>query len=291
VVSPSYFRLNAGGVAADVEDVNVTAIATPYVFSVTGVYAEASGRARRLPGSDIDFRTRILRLAAAIDLERAAGVNGLSLGLMGEVPGLTSDLRYSMGGGLTVAQGSEDREINLTLGAHWRGGTRDWFMVAAFLNAVRNRTTTEVAGIRQRGTLDAWFARTGVSLLPFVPLGLADGETPLAEWLGQVRFGTDVEYVDIASPGEGGRTDATAYFGADVRLVPDAWNPLSRWVRLVVISGIDTNRGWGLGAGLSGNGPLQFLSCNPGYSSRPLAPSLGRRVDIWSATCSVVWGL
>lgn len=123
LVSPSYFHLNAGGVGGDVESVNVTAVASPFVLSATGVYAEAAGTAHSLPGVDLDFRTRLLRLAAAVDLERAVGAQGLSLGLMGEVPGFSSDLRFASRG-VTLARGHEDREINLTLGAHWHGGAR-----------------------------------------------------------------------------------------------------------------------------------------------------------------------
>jgi hypothetical protein len=156
---------------------------------------------------------------------------------------------------------------------------------------VRNRTTVDVGPFRQRGTLDAWFARGGLSLLPFVPLGLADGRGALAEWLGEVRLGMDVEHRNVSSPGDGSRIDTTGYFGTDVRLVPDAWNPLSRWVRLVVVAGVDTDGGWGLGGGINGNGPLQMLSCNPAYSSRRRAPSIGDRVDTWSATCGVIWPL
>jgi hypothetical protein len=54
-----------------------------------------------------------------------------------------------------------------------------------------------------------------------------------------------------------------------------------------VIGGIDTDTGWGFGLGLYGNGPLGFLGCNPGYSSRPRLQSLGDRVDIWAISCGM----
>jgi hypothetical protein len=104
----------------------------------------------------------------------------------------------------------------------------------------------------------------------------------------ELRLGADAAHTNIAVPSEGSVERNTGFFGADARLLPDAWNPLSGLIRLYAIGGAGTGGGWGTGAGLYGNGPLQFLSCNPAYSSRPQAQSLGRRVNVWSATCSVV---
>ena len=84
------------------------------------------------------------------------------------------------------------------------------------------------------------------------------------------------------------RSGEMGYFGADFLVLPDAWNPVSDYVRLSLIGGVDTNGGWGLGSGIYGNGILQVFSCNPAYSSRPRAESLGDRVDIWAATCAVM---
>ncbi|MFN8544427.1 MAG: hypothetical protein U0807_09480 [Candidatus Binatia bacterium] len=290
IASPSYFRLNVGRVAADIESGTITAIASPFVAAATVVYAEAEGTPRSLPGLDLRLRLPTVRLAVGADLDRWLGVKGLAVGLLGELPGTTTDLRLAAGG-TTFVHGREDHEINLTGGVHWRGGRDDWFMAGAFLNGIRNRSTVEIGPARQRGTTDAWFARGGVSLLPFVPLGLAGGEGPVAEWLGAIRLGADVEHRNIAAPGEGARIQSLGYFGLDVRLLPDAWNPVARWVRVYAVGGVDTDRGWGIGPGLYGNGPLEFLSCNPAYSSRPLSPSFGDRVDIWTATCSVMVAL
>lgn len=124
-------------------------------------------------------------------------------------------------------------------------------------------------------------------MLPFVPSPWSRGTTPVAEWLGEIRLGADLEQTNISVPGEGTRRRDRAFFGLDARLLPDAWNPISRFVRFVVITGADTAGGWGLGMGLYGNGPLSFLSCNPAYSSRPSARTLGDRVDIWAATCAI----
>ena len=84
-----------------------------------------------------------------------------------------------------------------------------------------------------------------------------------------------------------GRMRFKAYAAFIVLWALLVYNPLARWVRFTVISGIDTESGWGLGGAIVGNGPLDAFSCNPAYSSRPLAPVLGRRTDVWAATCSV----
>lgn len=291
-LSGSYFRLNAGGVGADVSSGTLTATASPFVLQVNAIYAEASGEPHAVP-ADLTFRTRFVRLAAAIDLDRTAiRIPGLSVGLLGSLPVTNSDLTLSANG-LTLVQATEDREADLTLGLHWRGGERNWFMAGAFVNAVRDPATTDAIDlgsfqpVRTSGTTNAWFTRVGVSLLPFVPIGLASNGSPTAEWLGELRLASDVAVANIAVPGEGTRQTETGYLGADARVLPDRWNPASRYLRFYWIGGVDTNRGWGEGLGLYGNGPLQWLSCNPAYSSRPIATSLGDRVDIWSATCSV----
>ena len=264
LLSPSYFRLNVGGVGIDIESGSLTVVADPWVLQVNVIYAEGRGAVRSLPGVDLSLRTRSVRLAAAIDLGRSAlQLTGLSAGLLFGVPVMDSDLRLSAGG-VTFADSQEDHDLELVPGVLWRTGQRDWFSVGALLNVVRNHETTTVtdpftlATKQQRGTTNAWFPRVGVSILPAVPFGLAEQSSPVGELLG------------------------------DARLVPDAWNPLSDYLRVYVIAGVDTEAGWGLGAGLWGNGAWEFLSCNPAYSSRPRATSLGDRVDVWSATCSAV---
>jgi hypothetical protein len=228
-----------------------------------------------------------VRLAAAVDLGRAVGIDGLAIGLLGTVPGTTSDLRFTING-TRVAKARDDHEVDLTLGVHWRGGRQDWFMAGAFVNGIRNHSTLEQLGVTEHGTTNAWFARVGLSLLPFMPLGLADGATPAADVLGSVRLGADVEHRNIAVPGEGASVESRGYFGGDARLLPDAWNPVARFMRVLVIAGVDTSGGWGVGPGLYGTGPLEFLYCNLGTSSRPLVDTLGDRVTVWTANCAVV---
>jgi hypothetical protein len=289
-VSGSYFRLNAGDVSADVESGTLTAAIAPFVLQANAVYAEASGQPRALP-IDLSFRTRFIRLAAAVDLDRTAlRVPGLSVGVLGSLPVTNSNLHLSANG-LPLVLTTEDRHVDLTVGLHWRGGERNWFMAGAFVNAVSDPVATDaidlatLQSVTSHGTTNAWFTRAGLSLLPFVPLGLVDGWAA-GEWLAEVRLASDVALASITVPGEGTRQSETGYFGVDARILPDAWNPLSRHLRFYWIGGVDTDGGWGEGIGLYGNGPLDWLSCNPAYSSRPIATSLGHRVDVWSATCS-----
>jgi hypothetical protein len=109
----------------------------------------------------------------------------------------------------------------------------------------------------------------------------------MGQFLNEVRLGADLEYRNITVPNEPTLSREKGYFGLEAPLLPDAWNPASDYMRVYVIGGADTDAGWGLGAGLYGNGPLEFFSCNPAYSSRPLAKSLGNRLNVWAATCAV----
>ena len=293
-VSTSYFRLTVGGVGMNIESPSITVGADPWVFQVNVVYADGGGAIRSLPGADLSLQTRLVRLATGVDLGRTAlGLTGLSVGLLAGVPGTSSDLHVAFGG-FTVVDSHEDHEMGLTPGVDWHTGARDWFSVGAFLNAERHHESTQAIDpltfqpVETHGTLNAWFARAGLSVLPFVPLGLAEDSSPASEFLREIRVASDVEYRNISSPGEPTRASQAGYFGADVRVLPDAWNPVSDYFRVYLIGGVDTNGGWGLGSGLYGNGLLEFFSCNPAYSSRPLARSLGDRVDIWAATCAVM---
>ena len=93
---------------------------------------------------------------------------------------------------------------------------------------------------------------------------------------------------NIAVPGESADVESRGYFGGDALLLPDAWNPVARFLRAFAIAGVDTSGGWGVGPGLYGNGPLEFLYCNLATSSRPLVDTLGDRVTVWTANCAVV---
>jgi len=293
VLSGSYYHLGIGALDADV-GVGVTTFAwAPFTFQVATAYADAHGGVRPLPGIDMTYRTRAVRLAAAVDGERTLGLRGLSLGLAGIVPGTTSDVRLSAGG-VTFVRSAETRDLELIPGLHWHGGEADWLMFGAFLDVLRN--DVESNGVdpttgtlfHRSGTSNVWFARVGTSLLPLVPLGLARGDAPGSQWGRELRLGIDIEYRNLAIPGEPSVAGATAFFGVDAPLVPDAWNPLARWVRPWVLGGVDTRGGWGVGGGLYGQGPLAFLSCNQAYSSRPLTQFLGDRVDVFAITCSAV---
>ena len=292
-VTTSYFRVNAGGVGVHIESPSVTLAADPWIAQVNVIYAEGSGAVRSLPGVDTSLRIRMIRLAGAVDLGRTAlHLTGLSVGLLAGLPLTSTDLRLSTQG-FTFVDSHDDHEIGLTPGVHWRSGERDWFNVGAFVDAERSQETTQETDlttfetVRERAKSNAWFGRAGLSLLPFVPTGLAETPSSMGEFLNEVRLGADLEYRNITVPNEPTRSREKGYFGFDARLLPDAWNPASDYLRVHVIGGVDTDAGWGLGAGLYGNGPLEFFSCNPAYSSRPLAKSLGDRMNVWAATCSI----
>ncbi len=296
VLSGSYFHLDVGGVAGDIGSGVVTGAWEPVVVQVATAYAEAEGPVEGLPGVRMTFRTTAVRLAAGIDAERVLGLRGLCLGLAGVVPGTTSDVGLSAGG-QRFAHSEETRALELVPGFNWHGGERDWLMLGGLADVLRNDVSTQgfdpATGhpFRSEGTTNTLFARVGTSLLPFVPLRLADGAGLRAQWLSELRLGIDVEYRNIAVPGEGSTDGATAYFGVDGPLVPDAWNPLARWMRLWMLGGVDTRGGWGIGAGLYGAGALRFLGCNPAYSSRPLTQVIGDRVDTFAVTCSAMFPL
>ncbi|MBI3784558.1 MAG: hypothetical protein HY270_14285 [Deltaproteobacteria bacterium] len=297
ISSGSYFRLNSGGVGVHIGSGSATAVAAPWVFQVSAIYAEGGGALPVLSGTDLSLRTRLVRLAAAVDLGRTAlELKGLSVGLLAGVPGTTSDLRVRVQG-FTVVDSHETHEIGLTPGVHWRSGERDWFAVGAFFDVERHHQKTDLfdpftfASSQRQGTSNAWFSRVGTSVLPFVPLDLADSSSVRGEYLGWVRIGADIEYRNVSAMGAPTRRQTIGYLGVETPLLPDAWNPLSRYLRVHLLGGVDTSRGWGVGAGLYGSGVMQFLSCNPAYSSRPLAKSLGNLADVWSATCAVVMPL
>ncbi len=245
ILSGSYYDLDVGGVDGDIGVGAVTFAYEPLVFQVAIVYAEARGAVRPLPGVDMSFRTRVVRLAAGIDAGRVLGLRGLSVGLAGVVPGTKSDLRLKAGGA-TFVESTETRAVEIIPGIHWRTGEQDWFMTGAFLDATRNdlsaHGTDPITGspLRRSGTINTWFARVGISVLPFVPLGLTEGDLPRAQWLRRLRIGTDVEYRNISVPDEPGEQVTIAYFGADGPLLPDALNPLADWVLPWFIGGVDT---------------------------------------------------
>jgi hypothetical protein len=293
VASGSYYAVDIGAVETQIGVGVATATWLPFALQAAAVYADADGGVRPLPGVEMTFRTRAVRLSVAMDAEETLGISGLSLGLAGVVPGTTSDLRLQMQG-FTFVQSEERRELELVPGIHWRGGEQEWFMAGAYLDVLRNYVESTgldpISGamLHRHATNNIWFARAGVSLLPLVPLGFADGTSPRAEWSRWLRVGVDVEYYNLAVPDEEFTQGAIAYFGVDGPLVPDAWNPLAAWVRPWILGGVDTRGGWGVGAGLYGQGPLRFLGCNQAWASRPLTAFLGERVETLAVTCSAM---
>ena len=287
-----YYRLNAGRFGANFEGGQLTLASAPYAFQVSTLYAEGGGPLPGVPPFDLHLRTRALWLAGAIDLGRTPlGLHGLSLGVRGALPATDTDLRVSSGG-FNLIKATDHREIDAMVGALWASGSHRWFMLGAFVNPQRSHAVTEgidpvtLQPFRQSGTTNLWFARLGIRVVPFAPLDVLP-KSPVGQLLSEIRLFADAEHRNIAVHDSPSRREQAGYFGADARLLPDAWNPLADYLRVDVISGIDTDTGWGLGLGLFGNGPLGFLGCNPGYSSRPRLESLGDRMNIWAVSCGM----
>jgi hypothetical protein len=295
-LSGSYFHLEVGGIGGDIGSGVVTGAWEPVVFQVATAYAEANGPVEGLPGVLMTFRTTAVRLAAGIDAERVLGLKGLCLGLAGTVPGTTTDVTLAAAGH-PFSRSEETRALEILPGFHWHGGERDWLMIGGLVDVLRNDVSAQGidpstgAPFRLDGTTNTLYARLGTSVLPFAPTQLADGAGPRAQWLSTLRLATDLEYRNIAVPAEGTTQGATAYFGANGLLVPDAWNPVVRWMRPWLLGGVDTHGGWGVGLGIYGEGALRFLGCNPAYSSRPLTRVLGDRVDTVAVTCTAMMPL
>lgn len=294
IASGTYYRVNVGTVGADIGAGILTAAFDPWMFQAIGIYGEGTGGLAGVPGARVRFINRTGGLAAAIDLGRTRWkIDGLCLGALVAIPGLDNDLDVSLGG-TTVVSARERRGVDITGGFHWRYGRAEWLMLGGFVDGIGNdlsQTSIDPAtgaAISSSGTSNTWLGRFGLSMLPFVPLINRDPSTALAAWATTIRLGADAAYANISIPGEQHRQRAIGYFGVDIPLIPDALPQVSQYMKVVAISGIDTTGGWGAGLGLYGAGPLAFLSCNPGYSSRPLLPSLGHRTDVWAATCTAV---
>lgn len=289
--SASYFRVSIGDFEADVGSGVMTGVWDPVVLQVATGYAEGAGGVEELPGLGLRFRTRAVRLALGIDAEAVFGVPGLGLGLAGVVPGTTTDVSLAAGRS-TLVRSTESRDLEVVPGFHWHGGEKDWLMVGGVLDVVRNGVTARGVDpgtgrpFEAEGTTNAWFARGGVSVLPFVPIRLGPERSLAARWFDETRLGVDVEYRSLSAPGEGRQRDTIAYFGLETLLLPEGSGPWSRFLTLTLLAGVDTAAGWGIGAGLYGQGPLAFLGCNPAYSSRPLTRAIGDRVGVLAVTCS-----
>lgn len=290
--SGTYYRVHAGDVAADLGAGIVTAAYEPFMFQAAVIYGDGSGSPRHLGGVNMRFKLRTIALGAAADLGKLSRmVPGLSLGAIVALPITEHDLDLASGG-VPLVTANEHRGTDVTVGAHWRGGDEEWLMLGAFVNGIRNELEQQTLDLgtgtvlESEATNNAWFARAGLSIAPAVPLEVAKHSGLVGEWLGSARLAADVAYANLTVPGEGNDQRTVGYFGIDVPLIPERWNLLARWLRPTAIVGIDTDAGWGTDVGLQGMDALAWLSCNPAYSSRPLAKSLAKRVDIWAATCT-----
>lgn len=297
--SASHFFLNVGPTSADITSATVAWVdkkslpRLPFGFLFQAVYAEAEGGARELPAFvRLGLRTRYVRLGGAVDLSHA--LSGLAIGIIGALPVTESDFRVKAFG-LEALRSTEEHKLDLLFGASWRGGEQNWLSLGAFANLVENDlettgldlTTLQPLDLKQ--TTSSQLVRFGVGARPAVPLGLANGDSPAAEFARNFLVLADVEYLGTGVPEEGEHKFMTGYFGANFRPLPDAWNPLARFVRPQIYGGVDTDAGWGVGVGLWPNehGPISWLTIDTSYNTRPIAPSLGESVDTWSISVAI----
>lgn len=291
--SGGHFFVNAGDMNADISSGTMTVAYDPFVFQVNGVKATGGGYVKGpVPGVRLNVNMPVIRAAAAVDLDRF--VPGLSVGLLGALPVVDSKINVTLVplSRLPVARIKEARSVDITGGAFWHGGHRDWLMLGAYVNGAsfddkgRYFDPSTFTFVNDESTSNAWYARVGASFLPYYGYGQLMGQhyavptrnESMKELLSEIRLGIDWEHRNLTVPAEGTRDQDIGYFGADFRALPDYWNVLHPLVRPYGIVGVDTMGGWGAGLGLYGNpdGLLGWLSVNLGYSSRPLTPSFGR---------------
>lgn len=305
--SGGHFFVNVGDMNADVESGTMTVVWAPFVFQVNGVKGTGGGYVRQGPIKDLRIKVKlpVIRTALGVDMG-AFGVPGLSLGVLGALPIVESDVEATITSlNLRVAKVKERRDVDVTVGAHYRTGHMDWFSVGAYVNGASFGDEATVFELNTfqfvdtKTTTNAWFTRVGVSILPLYGLDQLTGDipkehavkhSPAFQMLSEITLSADWEHRNITAPGEGTRDQDIGYFRLDTLLLPDAWNILHPTIRPYGIVGVDTLGGYGLGVGLYGNpdGWLSWLSVDLGYSSRPLAPSFGNNVDVYAVTGSVV---
>ncbi len=300
--SEGEFFINVGQIKGIASSGTMTVTWNPLVFQINGVKATAGGDYHDFDNPHLTVNYPIIRLLIAADLSDYV-LPGLSVGVQGGLPIVTSKVRVDVFSfHLNASRVSESRDVDVTVGAHYRAGYKDWFMVGAYVNGASfgdhartiNQDSLEYVITDTNSKL--WDTRFGFSVKPAHMVGAINGQTiddqriassPLLELATEVVIGFDWEHFNSSVPGEGTINADIFYFGLDFRVVPDQYNPLSNYVRLYGIGGYDSAGGYGFGPGLYGNGPLQFLSFNGGYRSEPVVDSIAKRADFWAASASV----
>lgn len=279
LVGGSYYNLHAGAVDGSLYSGTVTATYEPLVFQLNYVAANAAGGPEGLPGLDLDFDTKRLRVSLALDLERSVGLNGLSIGVTAVLPSSENDLGISTQipdfGRLDLVRAHEEPGYDLTVGVLYETGQRDWFRVGATLNVASYDSTAAVLDPNSGQvfefdtTSNIWFGRIGTTVHPFIPMGVASSDSSWDEWRRKVEVSADLRVANISISGEDTIRPVDAFVGVDVPLLPRHRNPLSKWVEFVGIAGVGTDGSWGVGLGVYGQGKLQWLTCDSMYNRQP----------------------
>lgn len=296
VASWGWFDVRAGDVDGTIDSGSVALAWVPIVVQLNYASAALDGAPREPAGTEMDLETTRLSLSVAVDLERALSIKGLSLGIIGYIPVAEDSLTLTADvpevGTITVAESRDNVAYNLSAGVLWETGEKDWLRLGAYLNGIENNTKATwfdfASGtmLTAHQTSNMWFGRVGTSMRPLVPMGLTAGDTPWSRYRGEFKLSADLRVTNISIPGEGVDKRADFFAGIDSLLLPDHWNPLSRYVGLYGVSGIGSDGSWGAGMGLYGRGVLEWLSCDASYSRAP-GRSVARDVEIRSIACAL----
>ncbi|MBI5503262.1 MAG: hypothetical protein HY899_00560 [Deltaproteobacteria bacterium] len=295
LVSGGWFGVNAGDVEGTIGSGSAALAWVPIVVQFNYASAALDGAPVAPAGTELDLETTRLSLSVAVDLERAASIKGLSIGIIGYIPVATDSLELTADipnvGTVPIARSNENVAYNLSAGVLWETGRRDWLRLGAYLNGVENDSDTTQfdpttgAALRLHQTSNLWFGRVGTSVRPFIPLGLAAADNAWSRYRGEIKVSADLRVTSISSPGEGVDNRTDFFAGVDALLVPDHWNPLSRYVGFFGVTGVGTDGSWGAGLGLYGRGALEWLTCDTSYSRAP-GRSLAENVEIRSIACA-----
>jgi len=294
-VSGGWFGLKAGDVEGTISSGSAALAWSPIVIQFNYAVAEADGVPRAVPDAEMDLETTRLSLSVALDLERSFGVKGLSIGIIGYIPVAEDSLALSAEipdvGKVTFADSKENVAYNLSAGVLWETGEKDWLRFGAYLNAIENYSDSTLLdpstgdALRTHQTSNLWLSRVGTSFRPLVPLGLTEGDTEWSRYRRDLKISADLRVSSISIPDEGVDNRADFFVGIDTLLLPDHWNPLSRYVGIYAVTGAGSDGSWGAGLGLYGRGAIEWLTCDTSYSRAP-GRSLAENFEISAFACA-----
>ena len=296
LVSGGWFGVHAGDIDGTIGSGSAALAWAPVVVQLNYASAGLDGSPREPAGTEMDLETTRFTLSVALDLERSLGVKGLSLGIISYIPVAEDSLKLTAEipgvGEVPVADSRENVEYNLSAGVLWETGENDWLRLGAYLNGVENSSKTTSfdpnsgTAVTSHRSNNIWFGRLGTSIRPLVPTGLTAGDTAWSRYRREFKVSADLRITSISIPGEGVDKRTDFFAGIDTLLLPDHWNPLSRYVGFFGVTGVGTDGSWGAGLGMYGRGVLEWLTCDTSYGRSP-GRSLAEDVEISSFACAV----